>query len=107
MRDALNKMKGDFTQGAVGEKGMRVDDFLKEKKIDFVDLLHVDIQGAELEMLFGAEKSIKEGKIGYAFISTHSQSLHEDCLKFLKNHDFDIIASADFEIARLKIIGYG
>ena len=93
----LNNMKGDFTLSYVGNEGLKIDDFVKEKEIDTIDILHSDIQGYELQMLQGAEQVIKQGRIKFIFVSTHSQELHYACLKFLKQHDYIIIASADFD----------
>jgi hypothetical protein len=100
----LNKMKGDFTKAYVGthsyfnstgERTIGIDDYCLEKKINFIDILHSDIQGFEFEMLKGATKMLKEDKIGYFFISTHSNEIHYQCLNFLKEKDFIIVASAD------------
>lgn len=93
----LNDMNADFTLGKIGNDAIKIDDFLKTKGLESVDILHCDIQGAELEMLHGAKKSIKVGKIKYFFISSHSQGLHYKCMNFLKSHGYTIIASADFE----------
>jgi FkbM family methyltransferase len=105
----LNGLKGEFVQACVGEKSsasvsfkhwdnsihdirqISVDDFLVDKGIKFLDILHADIQGAELGMLKGAAKSLSEGKIGYVFISTHSESLHFECMDFIKKHNYKII----------------
>ena len=93
---ALNNMQGDFTCAMVGGKeGICVDTFIREKAIDFIHILHADIQGAELEMLQGAKSSICGERIKYFFISTHSQKLHYDCMHFLQSHSYIIIASAD------------
>ena len=55
----LNGMDGFFVKGKIGyDDGIRVDDFIKEKKLGFVHILHSDIQGAELEMLRSCEQSI-------------------------------------------------
>lgn len=79
----------------LGQKTISVDDFVQKYQIPFIDVLHSDIQGYELEMLKGAQKTIEEGKIGYAFISTHSNLLHYQCIEYLKNYGYSIIASAD------------
>jgi hypothetical protein len=60
-------------------------------------MLHSDIQGYEFEMLLGAEKTFREKKIGYVFISTHSNEVHYQCLDFLKRYDFVVLASADLD----------
>jgi hypothetical protein len=74
-----------------------IDDFMEQNKISFIDLLHSDIQGFEYDMLEGAAESFQKKRIGYLFISTHSNELHYKCLEFLKNRDFVIIASADID----------
>lgn len=101
----LNHLKGEFVQAFVGRKNENnlpvkticIDDFIKEKKIPFVDMLHSDIQGYEYEMLLGSEKSFAEKKVGYVFISTHSNEIHYQCMDFLKARGFLIIASADLD----------
>lgn len=106
----LNGMKGDFTQGCVGDKTLEsidfkhwdgvihkipqvcVDDLLESKNIPYLNILHSDIQGAEFNMLKGAQKSFNNNKIGFVFISTHSEKIHFNCLDFLKANNFKIIA---------------
>ena len=75
-------------------------DFMKSKNIDHIDILHSDIQGYEFEMLsdiISKSNLLKENKIKYLFISTHSDKIHYDCIDLLKNNDYRIIASSDFE----------
>jgi hypothetical protein len=99
----LNNVNGKFTKAFVGkEAGMNnnipiicVDDFVADNKIEFIDVLHSDIQGFEYDMLLGASKTIKEKKIGYFFISTHGNKVHYECIDFLKLHDFIILCSCD------------
>ena len=101
----LNKMKGTFVKAFVGRQSARIDgaktiaidDFVAENRIPFIHMLHSDIQGFEYDMLMGAEKTFNEKKIGYAFISTHTNELHYQCLDFLKKHNFVILASADLD----------
>lgn len=68
-----------------------IDDFVKEHAIEFIHLLHSDIQGAEYDMLLGCQETILKGKIGYIFISTHGNN-HAKCLHFLQNNGFHIVA---------------
>lgn len=93
----LNNLDGLFIKGKIGEEGIHVDNFIEEHGIKIVHILHSDIQGAELEMLYTCEQSMRESKIWYFFISSHTQKLHYQCLDFLKNHGYVIIASADFD----------
>ena len=67
---------------------------MKFHGIERLAILHSDVQGAELDMLHGATGAIREGRIDYFFISTHSQQLHSQCVEFLKKHEYRILASA-------------
>ncbi|WP_301930467.1 FkbM family methyltransferase [Ferruginibacter sp.] len=99
----INKVKGKFTNAFVAKAAgslegipiICVDDYVKENKIDFIDILHSDIQGHEYDMLLGALHTITSQKVGYMFISTHGNKVHYDCIDFLKAHDFTIVCSAD------------
>jgi hypothetical protein len=87
----------DFTHGFIGKHNINVSDFVLEKKIDYIDILHSDIQGYELEMLQGITTLLAQNKIKYLFISTHSDDLHYRCIELLQENNYRIIASADFE----------
>ena len=93
----LNNANIDFTQGFIGKKHINVMNFMKQRNIENVDILHSDIQGFELEMLNDIVPLLKEKKIKYLFISTHSDDIHYKCIDLLKNNNYYIIASADFE----------
>ena len=98
-------MKGTFVQAFVAQKSSHsdgvstigIDDFVSERGIDFIHMLHSDIQGFEYEMLLGAKKTFAENKVGFVFISTHSNEIHYQCLQYLKDAGFIILASADLE----------
>ena len=70
---------------------------MREKDIEFIDILHSDIQGFEYEMLQDILILLLGKKIGYLFISTHSDELHSQCIQLLESCPYKIIASADFE----------
>jgi hypothetical protein len=101
----LNGFKGEFTRAFIaGEPGkvngvevICVDDFVEQKKIEFIHLLHSDIQGYELQMLHGASATIAANKIGYIFISTHTNKLHDQCIHFLQQRNFSIVAAANLD----------
>lgn len=103
---SLNKMKGDFTKAYISDCSEKsknknaipticIDDFVEEKKIEFVDILHSDIQGYEFLMLKGAKKILDKKNVGYIFISTHSQDLHYDCMDYVKSKGYRLVCSAD------------
>lgn len=99
----LNKLKGIFDLGFIDKSTdlkpnipfYSVDYLMQKHHVEFLDVLHSDIQGYEYNMLLGAEQTLKSNKIGYVFISTHSNELHEKCKAVLNENNFEIIASAD------------
>jgi FkbM family methyltransferase len=104
-----NNMKGIFENAFVGRNAINnakfvdwdrkvynidqvcIDDIVDRYNLDKVDIVHADIQGAELEMLYGSIKSIAKNKIRYFIISTHGDVIHDYCERFLRTHGFYII----------------
>ena len=93
-----NIMFFDETQGqhcAVATKS--VSTICRERDIDFLDLLHMDVQGSELGALVGAEPVITEGKLRFVFVSTHHHCIsgdpltHQKCLHWLTEHGAHIL----------------
>jgi hypothetical protein len=99
----LNKRKGYFHEAGVDKCTKRnphmisVDDFCRDNNIKRLNILHADIQGHELSMLEGARNMLSMHKIDYLFISTHSTSLHDECMKYIVALDYETIASADLD----------
>lgn len=107
---ALNHMRGNFTYAMIAEKSAHeaifvdwdynkhiipaicIDDFAREQNIEFIHILHSDIQGTELDMLKGCSNLIAQRRIGYFFISTH-RGVHETCLTLLKDAGLEILVS--------------
>lgn len=100
-----NNFKGTFINAFVGKSGVptrptptiSIDDLVKTKGIERVHILHSDIQGAEFEMLQGAKSVLSSKIVDYVFVSTHSNELHIQCELFLKEYNFEIIASANLD----------
>jgi hypothetical protein len=101
----LNKMQGSFVRAFVGKemkedysgRTISVDGLIDFYKIKYIHILHSDIQGFEYEMLLGAEKTFLNNKVGYVFISTHSNELHYKCIEKLKAYSFKILNSVDMD----------
>jgi len=68
---------------------------LKQNQLDFVDVLHSDIQGYEFEMLQGAHQSLHQDRIGYLFISTHSNDLHDQCINKINEYNYEVLCQAN------------
>jgi len=93
----INGFTGDFIQGFVGKGEFMLDPFLSKKNINKVNLLHVDIQGYEVEMLKDASHSFFHKIIDYVFISTHSQLIHEEIVSQLESFQYRIEINSDFD----------
>lgn len=71
-----------------------VDSLAEEWGLQHLDVLHADIQGAEHQMLLGAEGLLRRRSIDYIFVSTHSTRLHRDCLQSLRSHSYLVLSEA-------------
>ncbi|MEO1628896.1 MAG: FkbM family methyltransferase, partial [Bacteroidota bacterium] len=101
---ALNGVDGTFIHAGIGKQVDRprnlvtVDEICRQQGLNFIDVLHSDIQGFELDMLHGSRETLSQGKVGYAFISTHSNELHEQCRAHLETeYNFSLVASANLD----------
>jgi FkbM family methyltransferase len=115
----LNKRDLDFMQAAVGSNDggtivipldsnpeevvevmvRTVDSIMSEKAIDYLEVLHLDVQGHELEALKGAAEAIKAKRVRFVCVSTHhyffskNPNTHNECLSFIKGMGGQIISS--------------
>jgi Methyltransferase FkbM domain len=92
-----NGYQGEFIQAFVGNGHFGIDNFLGERQMSHLDILHSDIQGFELEMLPDASNSLKAKKVDFVFVSTHSQNGHQIVLSTLRDHGYRIEIASDFE----------
>ena len=91
-------MDGIFINEKVSSTNFTIDKFKKSNpQIKFIDILHSDIQGYELEMLKNAENCLAENFVNYIFISTHSEDLHIKCIDYLKKFNYEIDVSSGFD----------
>ncbi len=106
----LNRMNGTFINAFVGDRSdpnakfrdwdgsrlsvpmISVDGLMDYLEIERIDILHADVQGAEFDMLCGAERAMRDQRIGYLFISTHG-SKHRHCVRRLLEFGYRIIAA--------------
>ena len=96
-----NSLSGEFTCSKVASRSQPdtvcMDDFVAARKLETVHILHSDIQGAELEMLAGSKNLLSEEKIWFVFISTHSNPLHDDCLRVLSEHGYVVLRNTNLD----------
>ena len=97
---ALNGKTAEYVQAFVGASAktefnkipeVTVDQMCRERSIDRLAILHSDIQGAEYEMLLGAEKMLSDRKVDFVFVSTHSEDLHGKVKSKLVGWGYDLI----------------
>ncbi len=72
-----------------------IDELVRKQKIEHIDVLHCDAQGSEAKMLLGADETLKNGKVSWIFLSTHSMHLHGWCRRELLRRKFVLVAEAD------------
>jgi hypothetical protein len=72
-----------------------VDQLMEEYEIERLTVLHSDIDGSELKMLYGASNALKNKLIDHLFILTHSEELHYDCIFELRKYDYEIVYQTD------------
>ena len=76
---------------------MTLDFFVKDNKIDSIDFIHMDVQGAELKDLEGAKENIKRIKTIWLEVSNvelyKNQPLRNEIEVFMKNNHFQLIKS--------------
>ena len=88
---------GDFILSKVGNNAFTIDDFVNERKLQEISVLHSDIQGWELEMIAGATDFLSKQAASYIFLSTHSQKIHEEAMQKLVSFGYIIEVSSDFD----------
>ena len=101
-----NGYEGTFLQAMVGRGHFQVDEFIRTLDGGRLDLLHVDIQGFEAEMLEGAAHSLANGLVDYAFISTHSQDIHEQIIRGLEAFGMRVEVSSRFDYGTTSHDGF-
>ena len=93
----LNEMDAEFIQAFVGKAFVEdripihsIETLMEKLGLEHLNLLHSDIQGAEIDMMNGAENLFARHAIDYLFISTHSEPLHANCVKRLQKHGYEV-----------------
>ncbi|RAX41989.1 FkbM family methyltransferase [Rhizobium tropici] len=69
---------------------LNMDDILEMAQGEVIEILHMDVQGAELPFLQSLKIAVSSGRIRFVVVSTHHSSIsgsrttHEDCLHAIK-----------------------
>ena len=55
-------LTNDWQEGAISVESITIDEFVDENKINRLDFIKLDVEGSELEVLKGGERSIRKFK---------------------------------------------
>ncbi len=75
--------------------GLSVDGLMSRHQLARIDLLHMDVQGAEARVLAGAARALAARAVTHIFIGTHSQALHEECTQLLTDAGYEMTVTLD------------
>ena len=70
-----------------------IDSLMRDYRYKHMDIVHMDVQGAECDVVEGALKSIKRGRIDYWLIGTHRRWFRNtnDKLRRLLEPYYDVV----------------
>jgi FkbM family methyltransferase len=118
---SLNKLQAAFVQACAGEEFLPEKSFSTESgevvripqhtvpsamahfDLEEIEVLHADVQGAELGLLSSCTGLFEAGKIRFLVVSTHhvsisgSSSTHADCIATLRAHGARILCEHDID----------
>lgn len=87
----INKMNTDFNYSFEVES-ITIDDLVTKLELDSVDIVKIDVEGAELFVLLGSKETIKRDK-PKIMVEVHSKKIRERIIKLLEKYGYKI----DFE----------
>lgn len=85
--------------GGVAVRTVALDDFIRESRAPVPDVMKIDVEGAEMHVLRGAERTLSELQ-PLIFLATHSAKLQQESRAFLSSLGYTLvrIGSASMEI---------
>jgi FkbM family methyltransferase len=94
-----------YYKGSSGKKirvkAMKLDDILKNNKIGRIDVMKIDVEGAEFNVLKGAIKTIRKSRKMHLFIDLDNPKQAHKIFEFLKREGFNIF-SIGRDMKRIK-----
>ena len=93
---SLNGYTGEFIQAAVSADGFRLDQFVAERRMSSLDVLHADVQRHEVGLLMSGREFLSGHGAKYIFVSTHSEALHHSVEDILRRHSYRVEVSSGF-----------
>ena len=106
--DTLNHIikEGNKVSNTLQVECISLDDFAAQESILYIDYLKIDVEGFELEVLFGAKELILENKIGIIQLEinnalSHSGHSSYEVVDFFKEHNYKLCS---YDVIKGKLI---
>jgi FkbM family methyltransferase len=77
------------TSGGIEVKVFKLDDLLAAGLVPGPDLLKIDVEGAEADVIRGAEKLIRDHR-PKILLATHNDTVHEECWGLLEERGYGV-----------------
>lgn len=71
-------------------EGIRLENLIARQ--EYLDLLHLDVQGTELEMLRSGEFESLKNRVGVVLLDTHSRASEDEALRIMPQLGFTLLA---------------
>jgi len=81
-----------------------IDQFCQDENIERIDLLKSDTQGFDLEVFKGADRTIRENKIGLIYLEIIFSDMYKNIPSL--SHIYDFLISRDFHLVSFYEIHY-
>ncbi len=78
-------------ESGVAVRTVALDDFIRESHFPKPDVMKIDVEGAEMRVLRGAERILSELQ-PLIFLATHSTALQQECRAFLSSIGYTLAA---------------
>ena len=101
------------TKGKIDVNTIKLDDFVEANNISHINILKIDIQGAEKMAFEGAENLLKNSKVDIIYFETmfvelyESNPLFNELWEFLSKFDYSIYALHNLNFAYNGQVKYG
>ena len=97
-----NSIEGNYEVQTI-----KLDNYIKEKKINNIDLLKIDTEGHELNVLKGSEKSFDDKIIKYILIEVNLTKMYknyktEDIENFLQRKNYKLVRKFKFPLLNFE-----
>ena len=89
--EGVDSSTGHLSNGAAGlvVPVVALDDLVADQKVPHPDYMKIDVEGAELQVLLGAESILRTSR-PTIFLATHSRDLHSGCCELLRRMRYQL-----------------